>query len=454
MDARILSWIRDKGGGMSAGITEVLGSFSSSQLRDLAFAMGSHGVKLPKQSLGKEELLGLLREKKADTTLALFAHRIETITPYKHLFVYSLDASKFSFSKVKALIEAAYPNLIGGVREVNPPVGDLEPQTCLTDELQSRIYLKLVHQVKMSGWVTVSRTQKELKEFRKRHPVVITLRPEEGLVTIGFPGFTYIQGVQHEDRTAYSGIAAQGAELLKNKLNIECKRFNAKPAIDALLEEEPNEVIDVKRNVRPLKGGRFGFDAGEEGKLTTALTEFLSKEGDIPVSEIQIRNLLRRSGASDIVLVWKRLQILTRIALIYDGPEFLFIWRDSGPSSSVVDSVLQKVAAYERVLAKPAVNAIRKDVLASPVDQVVRPAMVAQQRGVSRSDVMEILNLAVARRDFEPRFRVNTDALLIDFANKWRSSLAEFPSTVTDENGAMLDLSLPANIEVAFQRVK
>jgi hypothetical protein len=67
---------------------------------------------------------------------------------------------------------------------------------------------------------------------------------------------------------------------------------------------------------------------------------------------------------------------------------------------------------------------------------------------------MEILNLAVARRDFEPRFRVNTDALLIDFANKWRSSLAEFPSTVTDENGAMLDLSLPANIEVAFQRVK
>jgi hypothetical protein len=439
---------------MGAGITDIIGSFSSSQLRDLAFAMGSHGVKPPKQSLGKEELLGLLREKNTDASLALFAHRIETITPYKHLFVYSLDATKFSFSKIKVLIEEAYPNLIGGVQEVNPPVGVLEPQTYLADGSQNRIYLKLVHQVEMSSWVEVSRTQKELKEFRKRHPVVVTLRPEEGLVTIGFPGFTYTQGGQQEDRTAYSGIAAQGAELLKDKLKIECNKFSAKPAIDALLEEEPNEVADIKRNVRPLKGGRFVFDAGEESKITTAITEFLSKEGDVSVTEAQIRSLVRRSGASDIVLLWKRLHILTRVALLQDGPEFLFIWRDSGPSSSVVDSVLYKVAAYEKLLARPTVNAVRKDLLACPFDLVVRPAMVAQQRGITRGEVMEILNLAVARKDFEPRFRVNTDALLPDFANIWRSSLAEFPIIVTDENGETLDLTSPANIEVAFQRVK
>lgn len=330
----------------------------------------------------------------------------------------------------------------------------MEPQACLTDQVQSRIYLKLVHQVEMSGWVSVSRTHKELKEFRKRHPVVITLRPEEGLVTIGFPGFTYSQGVQHEDRMAYSGIALKGVEFLKAKLKIECKPFNAKPAIDALLEEEPDEVTDVKRNVRPQKGGRFAFDAGEEGRLTTALTDYLSKEGDIAVSETQIRSLLRRSGASDIVLLWKRLQILTRVALLQDGPEFLFIWRDSGPSSAVVDSVLRKMTSYEKLLAKPGVSAIRKDVLASPLDEVLRPAMVAQQRGISQGEVMEILNVAVARRDFEPRFRVNTDMLLLDFANTWRESLAEFPPKVTDEHGQILDLTVPSNIEVAFQRVK
>jgi len=368
--------------------------------------------------------------------------------------VYSLDASQFSFSKAKARIEAAFPHFMGGIREVDPHIGDLEPQACLADELQNRIYLKLVHQVEMSGWVAVSRTEKKLKEYRKRHPVVITFRPTDGLLTIGFPGFTYLQGMQHENRVVYSGIAAQGTEFLKTKLKIDCRPFNAKAAIDALLEEEPAEVTDVKRSVRPKKGGRFAFDAGEEGKLTTALTEFLSYEGDIPVSEKQIRSLLRRSGASDIVLVWKRLQILTRVALLQDGPEFLFIWRDSGPSSTVVDSVLQKITSYERLLAKPGINATRKDLLASSLDQVVRPAMVAQQHGISRSDVVEILNLAVAKGDFEPRFRVNTDSLLVDFANTWRKSLVEFPRTVTDENANTLDLTLPSNIEVAFQRVK
>lgn len=439
---------------MSAGIADVLGSFSLNQLRDLALAMGSRGVEPPKRNLGKEELLAFFKNKKTDANLALFAHRIEAITPYKHLFLYSLDASKFSFSKTKARIEGVYPKFIGGIRDVDPQVGDPEPEACLADESQNRIYLKLVHRVEMSGWVPVSRTEKRLKEFRKRHPVVISLRPAEGLLTIGFPGFTYLAGVQHENRLLYSGIAAQGAEFLKVKLKIECKPFNAKPAIDALLEEEPNEVMDVKRSVRPKKGGRFAFDAGEENKLTTALTEFLKGEGDIAVTEKQIRSLLRRSGASDIVLVWKRLQILTRVALLQDAPEFLFIWRDTGPSSAAVDSVLRKLITYDRLVTKPGINTVRTDLLASPFDQVVRPAMVAQQHGVSRSDVLEVLNAAVSKGDFEPRFRVNTDVLLVDFANTWRKSLSEFPRTVSDERGNEIDLTLPSNIEVAFQRVK
>jgi hypothetical protein len=439
---------------MSAGITEVLGSFSVNQLRDLVFAMGSRGVEPPKRNLGKEELLSFFKNRKNDTNLSLFAHRIEAVTPYKHLYLYSLS-NKFSFRETVGRIAEIYPKFVGSVRQVDSQAGDqLEPEVCLPDESQNRIYLKLVHQVEMSGWVSVSRTEKRLKQFRKRHPVVLTFRPAEGLLTIGFPGFTYIAGVQHENRMLYPEIAAQGAEFLNTKLKIDCSPYNAKPAIDALLEEEPDEVMDFKRSVRPKKGGRFAFDAGEENKLTTALTEFLRLEGDIAVSEKQIRSLLRRSGASDIVLVWKRLQILTRVALLQDAPEFLFIWRDTGPSSAAVDSVLQKVIFYERLLAKPRVNAIRLDLLASPLDQVLRPALLAQHYGVSRIEVLEILNSAVKKGNFEPRFRVNTDALLVDFANTWRKSLSEFPRMVNDDRETVIDLTLPSNIEVAFQRVK
>jgi hypothetical protein len=213
-------------------------------------------------------------------------------------------------------------------------------------------------------------------------------------------------------------------------------------------------VTDVKRNVRPKKGGRFGFDAGEEGKLTAAIADFFYIEGDISVNEGQIRTLLRRSGASDIVLVWKRLEILTRVALLHDGPEFLFIWRDSGPSSIAVDSVLQKVTSYERLVTKPGASATRREIFASPLDEVIRPAIVAQKNRISRDEAVEILNLAVSKGDFEPRFRVNTDALLVDFANTWRTSPLQFPRKVSDEDGNIIDLTLRSNIEVAFQRVR
>jgi hypothetical protein len=49
---------------------------------------------------------------------------------------------------------------------------------------------------------------------------------------------------------------------------------------------------------------------------------------------------------------------------------------------------------------------------------------------------------------------VNTDALLSEFANSWKRNVAELPATVTDEHGSVINLSLPANIEVAFERVR
>ncbi|MGJ5814875.1 hypothetical protein [Paludibaculum fermentans] len=435
-------------------ITEVLKSFSSTQLRDLAFAMNSRGgVEIPAQRLSKEALFTLLNERSTDPTLSLFAHRIETVTPYKHLFVYSLDA-QFTYDTISARIKEAFPQLLNSIREVEPDLHELAPQACVTDELLKRVYLKLVHQVEMSGWVSVSPTEKRLETHRRRHPVIITFRTDERLLTIGFPGFTYTEGMQHEERTPYAEIAAEAATFLKKKLTITGRPFNAKPAIDALLEAEPDEVRDIKRNVRPKKGGRFGFDAGEENKLTTALAEFLTSEGDIPVTETQIRGLLRRSGASDILLGWKSLQILTRVALFQGAPELLFIWREAGPSTSVVDAVLKKLTQYGNMTAGPDVDGLRKELAMTPIDGVVRVPLIAQHHGVSQTEALKVLTSAVTKGEYQPCFRVNTDHLLMEFANTWRTSLLDFPPIVTDEYGNAIDLRVPSNIEVAFQRAK
>jgi hypothetical protein len=439
---------------MSTAINDVLASFSISQLRDLAFAMSSRGLKPPKSTADRKALLDLLHRKASDANLVLYAHRIEAVTPYKHLYLYSLRGGPTRLSALKSKIQSAFPSLMEGYRSVEARPGDLEPEAFLADDAQDRLYLKLVHQVEMSGWVLVDPKRKEYKEFRKRHPVVLTLRAAEGIATIAFPGFTYGQGLQREDRLHYSAIADQGVEFARRKLGIECDQFQAKPSIDSLLQEEPEDVVDIKRIVRPQKGGRFSFDAGEESKLTTAVADYFKTEGKIQVNEKQVRELLRNSAASDIVLWWKKTDLVTRVALMEHSAEFLFIWRSAGASSSVVDSVLRKLVDYSRIVARPAVQALRRSLLSTPIGNTVQPAVVAQTNGVRPEEVAEILNGAVARGTFIPVFRVNTDALLIDFANPWRRNVAELPEVVTDEHGTTIDLKTPANIEVAFQRVK
>src|SRR4051812_38984071 len=104
---------------MMSGITDVLSTFSASQLRDLALAMGSKGVEIPTQKLTRDALLAQLKGKASDASLSLFAHRIEAITPYKHLFIYSLDV-QFTFIKAKKQIETAFPKLLNEIREVEP----------------------------------------------------------------------------------------------------------------------------------------------------------------------------------------------------------------------------------------------------------------------------------------------------------------------------------------------
>jgi hypothetical protein len=106
------------------------------------------------------------------------------------------------------------------------------------------------------------------------------------------------------------------------------------------------------------------------------------------------------------------------------------------------------------LLKKPGVNVARKEVLASPLDRVVTPAMLAQQHGISQADVMEILSVALSKGDFEPRFRVNVDAVLLDFPNTWFKSPSDLPKNVTDEHGNTIDLATPSNIEVGFERVR
>ncbi|HWA95679.1 MAG TPA: hypothetical protein VG844_13840 [Terracidiphilus sp.] len=435
-------------------LNTLLDSFSVNQLRELALALVASGLEPPRATMNRDALLELIKTKSSDSHLALYAHRVEAVTPYKHLYLYSLPSAQGDYKKLSVAIANAFPEVWNGYRNAEAKTGELELEACLADDNQKRIYLKLAHLVEMSGWVLVDPKHKEFKLFRKRHPVVITLRSSDCVLTVSFPGFTYGPGLQHEDRLQYSAIADMCVKFVESKLNLECEQFPAKPAIDILLQEEPEEVIDIKRVVRPQRGGRFAFDAGEESKVTTALTDYFRKEGKINVEEKQFRELLRRSAASDIVLHWRTSDILTRVALLSHGAEILFVWRSAGASSSVVDSVLRKLVKYADFVSSPSVGDVRRKILSVSIGEILRPALVAQENGCSTSQVMKIVNNWVIKGIFVPQFRVNTDSLLQESENSWRNKIDDLPRVVTDEHGVEIDLTIPANIEVAFRRVK
>ncbi len=438
---------------MSAGISSILETFSQNQLRDLEHSLAAHGVSLP-PSAGREALISTLESRASDRRLRVYAHRIEAVTPYKHLYVYTLQDEFRSFASLKTAIEGTFPELIHDVRHFEPKSPELQPQLCLLDPVQQRVYVKLVHQVETSHWERVSPTEKRLKKFKKRHPVVLTFRPEEGVTTVAFPGYTGAASHIGEERITYAGIASEAIRFAEAALGIRGEVFQAKPAIELLLKEDPSEVTQIRRIVTPSKGRRFAFDAGENETVEAVVADWLRTSTNVEVTAGQVMEALRRSAASDIVLLWKKLNVVTRVGFTDEGPEIYFIWRGTGAASTLVDTVVRKIVSYHGLLAKPEAAKVRRAILSTGFGVVLKPSALSQEYGISSRAIVDILNEAVANGNFEPRFRVNTHALLQDVQNEWRSDPQGFPRTVMDEHNNKIDLTNPSNIEVGFERVK
>src|SRR5581483_10349090 len=171
--------------------------------------------------------------------------------------------------------------------------------------------------------------------------------------------------------------------------------------IEALLQEEPDNVTQIRRTVMPPKGRRFAFDAGEDATVEAAVADFFHTVANVQLSESQVREALRCSAASDIVLLWKQLDVVTRVGFTNENPEFYFIWRGTGAASTTVDAVVRKIVWYQRLVAKPKAARVQKNILSAALGVVLRPTTVAQQQNVSVAVVLEILNDAVSKGLFE-----------------------------------------------------
>jgi hypothetical protein len=182
------------------------------------------------------------------------------------------------------------------------------------------------------------------------------------------------------------------------------------------------------------------------------VVSYFKEHANVQLSEAHVRMLFKSAEALDILLLWKNVELLTRAAFHDAGPELLFIWRGTPAETSRVDTVLRSLAEYERFTSKPDLVNAGDFVDKSNGGDVIRPSWLAQQFNLTNDESLAILSEAARRGTVAFVFRVRTNAVLHDFENIWRSRLSDFPKSVTDEHGRIVDLSDSSQIEVAFER--
>ena len=311
---------------------------------------------------------------------ALVAHRLEAITPYKHLYLYAPETPI-----VYESFASDCRNKFGPIIDNFSPLPrdtatELHLQLCLIDSPNQRVFLKFAHQV--TTWETVksSANERTQRKVQKRHPIVVTVYCSLTLIVISFPGFTQ-GGVDFKERSTYAGLAKDAARLFATQSGVETTSFQAKSAIEKLLADPDAGVVDVKRTLKPVGGGRIVLDSWEaEGGLAQILLQVLRHEGKLSVDSKSIQKLLQEENADDIWLLWKKLDFLTRVGFQDSAPDVMVVWREAGPDLGKLELALRALVSH---LAASMPSEPERRLKTSNALQLVRSSLRALLRNVT-----------------------------------------------------------------------
>ena len=436
---------------LDATATALYSRLTTSQMRDLLHAMvGSEGA-AASSARSREDLTKRLDAFGDKSRLALMAHRVEALAAYKHCIPVLLT-TPISFSSLRTKIELIYPRTIASFDSLSSTEDGLLAQICVFDEEGDRVFLKFAHQVDVWETVIVSQREKVNKLIKRRHIVVLTLRPLQKLITVTFPGFTH--GQVGDERKTYLDIALEVLSLVRDRLGLEIETFNLKSAIDFILDDPSKGVIDLKRSALPLGGGKLTLDSQDSNQDAAAvLADSLHKEGGIDVTAAQVRVALRSMEAGDIALLWQKTGVITRISLRGAEPEILFVWSASDPSLALSENILKELILAMRGAPVAGVKDARDFIRTSDIGTVIRPSYIGQRFTLAPDTALNLLFSEAQRKNLAVRFRVKTERQLIGQLNPWVQTISEIPTLVRVENDEELLGHDPKNIEIAFERV-
>jgi hypothetical protein len=429
-----------------AELDNLLEALTIPQLLDIAAAVGkSSRVDHNKQ---KEALITQLKTIIDFDTLCLSAHRIETLSPFKHAFVFSFANGTKTPQKFSAALQhaAAHTDKYTPIDLKND---ELIIQTVVPDQSTRRLNIKLAHAVTSAEWAKVSPTERKLQKTRERHPIVVILRFDSGLASITFPGFTQGAAIGTEERVTYEQIAQNVVTLIKERFDAELVGLPVRPALEALLNAPASEVIDRGRTIRESKGGSLTVNCHGSKDDTSALLANLLKQ---QINPAEVRSALRDATADVVWLYWSHLKVDTKLTLTDFAPELLFLWRRGGASTTHLEYVLQRLAPH-LAEAPQRLQQARDYLLTMRIGEILRVSDLMQKFGLTGDESLSILTPLVRVGELVMRFRVRTNRALLDYENTWTTSLDRLPISVTDDEDHEINLMESGNIEVGYERL-
>ena len=424
---------------------------TSDHLRDLLTAYFGAAKAQTLAQKSREQIIKSLDGATDASKLALLAHQIEAVAPYKHCYPFYVDEpERWTFSELLKAFKTRFPRLDSAFVPATTSGYEMQVQLFLQDAQNERIFLKLVHMVDIWDTVVSNSDERTKKRVKSRHVIVAQFLPKSGAVTINFPGFT--QALAAGEGSSYVAFAAQAAELIREQLGLSIETLPLKAASDAVLNDRSAHVINLGRKMNLSGINLSAYSTGEHADFSTVLAEALQLDGNIRVQAAQLKHLAESVPGDDIQLYWQKLGIVSRLSVKEAPNEVLFIWSKSQPSTASIDLVLATLLQYREIVASDQSKLAWKYLEDSAPHFIVQPHYLTQRFSINLEQSFALLFQASKNGLFQTRYRVAKE-LAPDFVNRWVSSIKEIPSVVTTSDGEEFSTRNPEAVEIGFERV-
>jgi len=434
---------------MEDTLDKILEDLTLWQLKELVLALRPQGDSSGVSGRTRADLLTSLNAIPDKQKLTLAAQREETIAPHKHVLPLFLKGA-WHYERLKESITKAYPSIINKIdSSFELLLYTLSPELCIFDDDNERIFLKFNHLVEAVKWESVSKDEKIRRRFRRRHPVVVCFRSSLKLLTIEFMGYTQIS--IDEEPLRYSTIAKEICDKLLSEASLDTLPCDLKPSIRALLKDPLSGVSDCKLSLSDFEGKMTFSSDNEEQNLAEYLAKYLAHV-NISITVEQAREVLDWGETGDVALLWKRLQILTRVSFQEAIPEILFVWRGVEASSNMIDEVLKRLTEKPSNIGQVSIDNVRDFLFKLGPAGVVRPAALSKKFAIPQDDALRLLLELKGLGIYQFCFKVKGD-FENEFMNPWKWSQADLPR-LADKDGVEIDPLDPHNVEVAFRKVE